>query len=753
MAKKRRRIFEREKVRKYTSDECIRICLAGLAGIGTAAYADLPNSIIGGQESNNSYSALFAPGGAPLTTLPLSSSGMIQSVAINNSGVGLIGGEGNGDYPTNNYPYAGYVSSDGSVRSLLDITTQGYIYSVAINDAGNGLIGGRTIPDNRAPYAALVLSGSVQVLTGLPDTAYLKSVAINNSGVGLIGGEGDNDSNYMYAAIVAANGDVTRISNTPATSEGLITSVGINDAGKGLIGGWSNGPYAAFVDPDTHLAAELSPLPINGQILSVAINSGGNGLIGGYSSGAYAGSVNAAGVVTAIIDSSFDGSIYSVAINDTGAGLIGGNNSSNPYAALVAPDGGLNPLSLSISSGSINSVAINQAGVGIIGGQYDSSIKYAALVAPNGTLTLLDPALGSINSVAINDLTNSATPASIGPYYGAIFPQLGAISALETRFIEQNRIWKQTTSAEVAELDHHFDLVGYGKPLPKHSAPQQPKKNNSIWIAPFGDYVHLKAQGEVPQYTNEVAGILAAYDHQSSNYMVGGALGYAFNYLHYSESLGHGKINEELACVYGSYYQDHFWLDAALWGGLYQFHNERHTLTTITSTAHTHGWILSPHFEMAMPWEMDQNKNYFVEPFVMLDWVNTWQKHFTESGPSGFNITMDGLYGSLLQSELGLRFYEKFQYGWGRFLLEEKLSYVNQAPFHFKDVSTFFVGSASSFPIAVGSTKVQNLGSAQLTGFFVPNNQSYPYGGFALQAMANSNEQSYFASLLIGKDF
>ena len=262
----------------------------------------------------------------------------------------------------------------------------------------------------------------------------------------------------------------------------------------------------------------------------------------------------------------------------------------------------------------------------------------------------------------------------------------------------------------------------------------------------------MKAQGAIPSFTNEVAGALAAFDYHSSNLLLGSGVGYAFNYIHYSESLGHGKLQEEMACLYGSYQWDHFWMNAVLWGGLYQFHNERHTLSLITSTAHTRGWIVSPHLEGAAPFAI-KNNWCWIEPFLMLDWVNSWQRHFTERGSSGFNVVMDNHYASLLQTQLGLRFYEELQASWGKCLIEEKLSYVNQAPFHFHNVSTFFVGSASTFPIAVGSSKVQNLGGAQLCCSFLPRNQKLPYGVLDFEGFLGSGYQSYFVSVQIGKNF
>jgi hypothetical protein len=137
----------------------------------------------------------------------------------------------------------------------------------------------------------------------------------------------------------------------------------------------------------------------------------------------------------------------------------------------------------------------------------------------------------------------------------------------------------------------------------------------------------------------------------------------------------------------------------------------------------------------------------------MFDWVNSWQHQYTESGDSGFNLVIDSQYASLLQSEFGLRFYELFQFNKGKFLLEEKLSYVNQAPFHFKNMNTFFVESASTFPVATGSSKIQNLGGIQLGGSFLPKNQAFPYCAFTLQALLGTSYQSYFISLNIGKNF
>lgn len=461
-------------------------------------------------------------------------------------------------------------------------------------------------------------------------------------------------------------------------------------------------------------------------------------------------------------------------MNDSGEGLASGDAGGMIYAARVHSNGNLTPLFNSPTSGSINAVAINKEGLGLISG--DISGPYLALVAPDGTLTPIsvadvsgfqDVALASYESIA-----NQAVPQSTGPFGAAFNTQLAATSALTTHFIQKNKIWSQqetyTSDQNPTDIAFNDELLAYNDGiLPGRSHNQlamNPKtksqplgtapvlKNNSLWLEPFGNYVHVKGDGSVPACTNEIGGILLGYDREECDYLVGAALGYAYDYIHYAQGLGHGNIQEEMASLYGAYYTDHFWLNAAVWGGMYQLHNKRHTLSQISSKGHTHGWILNPHLELASPWQIGHCNSYYIEPFVSVDWIKNWQHSYTESGSSGLNLHMPSIDNSLLQSEAGLRFYERFVYGWGDIRFEEKISYINQTPFDVGPVTTSFVSAASTFPIAVGNSKVQNLGALQVLVAFVPNDSSV-YGGFSLEAAVGDSYQTYFGSLFCGVDF
>ncbi len=687
---------------------------------------------------------------------------------MNGSGKGLIGGFGD-----DGKSYAAFVSSSGSLSSIPINLTGLSIGPTAINQAGLGLVGGE-FDFPFGGYSALVSPDGTVTPIVLPDEILsIWAASLNDSDVGLISGEGvvtDMMMNTLvvpYAAYII-DGSAVPIS-TPITT-GNVFAVALNDRGNGILGGFAvPDSYVALVNPEGGYMQIDAPIG-GGSIRGVAINNSEVGLIGGQDTdgNAYAAYINSSGIVIPLFSSSpFLGNFNSVAINEAGVGLVGGQNNNNLYAALVQSNGTVTSLIPDLIDGEILSVSINEEGVGLIGGQQGPN-AYAALVAPNGALTTLDVSSEQIiYQVALGEISDAVVPRSFGLYLSAVYTQLAAGNALDSRFIQQNKIWAQNNRTQIAQADiqrcevlvcNEMDLAMSRNPASqkvKTSTPYKPPvvKQNSFWIAPFGDFVYLKATGTISSYRNEIAGALVGYDRHTSNYMLGACFGYAFNYIGYSQSLGHGKVQEEMLSFYGAYYRDHFKFNSALWGGLYQFWNVRHTLSLVTSESKTHGWILDPHIEIASPWALDQNSCYFIEPFLMMDWVNSWQNRFTETGDSGFNLKVGNLYGSLLQSEVGLRFYEQFMYRWGSLRLEQKLSYINQAPFQFNSTTTSFVGSASSFPIAVASSEVQNLAALQVLATFIPWNSGYPYGGISTQATANSSYQSYFVSLYGGIEF
>jgi hypothetical protein len=552
----------------------------------------------------------------------------------------------------------------------------------------------------------------------------------------IIGGV-DNGTTTSYAALVSPTGTVTVLS-TGAVGNGNIGSVAINDTGAAIIGGGDNGnttPFAALVSPSGTTTPFTTGAVGNGAISTVAINSSGAAIIGGSDHGfltPFAALVSPSGTATPFATGAVgNGAISSVAINDTGAAIIGGrdNGSSTPFAALISPSGIATPLATgAVGNGTINSVAINDT------------------------------------SAAINDILNTIVPKSFGPgssFANSCFALTSHI--LPNHLSTQKALWYQREARRAPEVG----LLAYGSPAVRWKMPSTSSAREaiqwetpcgqdaeySLWAAMFGDYAHQKKESNFAALTNWIGGAMVAFDYLGiRDVVIGGGAAYAFNYVHFSEGIGHAKTNQEFITLYISWIRENFFMEAALWGGLYQMKNQRHSVAPITSNANVGGWLLSPHLEISTPF-LGKGNWFLIDPFAMIDWANNWQDPVHEKGVSGFNILLGSQYTSLLRTEVGIRFFETIQYEWGSFCLQEKGSWVNKLPFSTGAAQAFFVGAASSFAVDVFSSRTQNLGAVQLEARFVPCSNRYPYGSLNYQGEFERSFQLHLISVEIGKDF
>lgn len=667
---------------------------------------------VGNQPSGIGGYAAFVSPDAVATQItgsyPPPSNGIITGASINNSRYAIIGGRDNG----NNLGYAALVSPDGETTAISGFTANNAnIFTVDINESRQGIVGGI---DNLNPYAILVSpAGVASSLTGseLPTgSGQISSVAINNSGYAIIGGK-DNESggNYdPFVALVSPAGETSALSGDTPTGLGEIVSVDINDSRQSIIGGGTttNGFYVALVSPDGNATAIF-----------------GDGVPG------------------------ITSDLRSVAINSTGAGIAGGyDENSAPYATIISPSGEATRLTgeVPVAVGEIASVSISDSGIGLIGGYEKSGTNpneqstYQALIAPNGYATKLTgdilpiPDTGEVLAVAIKEaISEMVDPNSFGAgnaFASSLFSLSTVVLKNHIRKPDQrgSKVDENNPQLSALTADATDKIYYAGKP----NSPMDQKY--AVWLAPFGTYERIKKHDAFPTIRDRSIGALLGFDYNGwEEGMIGGGFAYAFQDVHYSQDLGKGKVNQELATIYGAWYGPYVTIEAALWGGLYQFRNYRKTLGFIESKSTIHGWLFAPHLAIEAPFKMSDS--FLITPFVQFDWVNNWQGKVREHGKSGMNLRIGSHYASVLRSEVGLRLTQYKEGAYGTFKFEEGASYVNQAPFNAKKVSTYFVGSASTFDVQLFDDKVQNIGALYLGGWFIPNNLNIPEFGVNYQ--------------------
>ena len=150
--------------------------------IAHSIYPEQPISgLIGGLDPSSGYAATVSPLGLVKPIPVESTSSEISGVALNNSGLGLLGGGGMGR------SYAAFVSSN-NLTPITDILTYSHILSVAINESGTGLLGGQILSPSPFAYATFVSpNASPSIPFIFPKLSPILSVAINNANLGLVG--------------------------------------------------------------------------------------------------------------------------------------------------------------------------------------------------------------------------------------------------------------------------------------------------------------------------------------------------------------------------------------------------------------------------------------------------------------------------------------------------------------------------------------------------------------------------------------
>jgi len=771
--------------------------------LANSGYAqEAPRGLIGGSANGTAYAAttIYNTIESQILSLP---SGSILSVALNPLGEGVVGGT-----TSLSSSYAAKISSSSTTASeIFNLPSTGSVRSVAINNAGQALLGGVSTSGR---YVASVDSSSnvAQLIFSLTGGS-IESVAINSSGQGIAGG---GDAANPYAALVSSSG-ATQILNLPGT--GILNAVAINDSGVALIGGHSNNAaYVAAVSSNIASTNLTLNLGAGSTIESVAINNSDKGLIGGVgdAGGAYAAIVSPSSNITTTILDLTAGTIQSVALNDAGDGIIGGiGEAGGAYAAFLSASNNTPIPILNLSGGEITSVAINNFSQGLIGGA-QSGAAYAAIISPNIATPIFIslPAISSINSVSIMEAFTHIPTAGIrgnslafADYINAYVPQNafyfvpslfdGTLadaleSAAPTRnaisfnTVMQNAFYLTTTLSTHLRDQHFMRRKGMSQQPDKSTAmngivaqsndellaalsPQNCKTrleetpdSCSIWVEAVGAFAKQDAQHQTPEFTPTTGGASVAFDGKvSRNTRVGCGAAYLYTHIDEKHNAGNSKINQESLFVYASWDNTKFYVDGAIWGGLFQTKQTRKIHMTgfdFKSISEPDGGHLTPHFEFGYNYSptYSQNFEFGINPLIMLDWANAWQESYKEKGDGPFNAGQKGHHASLLRTELGFRLSEILYYRSWNVIFQEKMSYVNAHSFGAGRVNAFLVGSPNSFTVETLTTD-QNLAVAQFLLTFAPRKAAAPITTIFYQGEFGGSYQSHQLNFELGWNF
>ena len=553
-----------------------------LAIIGGCAIACTPASadqgsigLVAGTGQNNSAPALalVIPSSTSAALYDLSPSlqnlpgwgtgGVADGCALNGTGsVGLVAGQGQDGFA----PALALVIPSSTSAALYDLSTSlldlpgwgtaGEALGCALNGIGSvGLVAGKG-QNFYAPALALVipsstsaalydLSTSLKNLPGWGTTSGALGCALNGAGsVGLVAGQGQNFNAPALALVIPSSTSAalydlsTSLIDLPGWgTDGVADACALNGTGSvGFVAGRgqnNSAPALALVIPSSTSAAlydlstSLKNLPgwgTGGEADACALNGIGSvGLVAGQ------GQNNTAPALALVIPSSTSAALYdlSTSLKD----LPGWGTGSEAFGC-----------------------ALNGIGsIGLVAGQGQNNTAPAlALIIPSSTSAALYDLSTSLKNLpgwgttgfAFGCALNSLTPTTIGTYTSSVLytmmtesSTLQAHASYERMRIQRLSRHPSSESAYLAEAEPPEQVKEQADDFSTrelHFPALSAEAPYDIWLMPFGDLLHQAKEGSLPSFTNQVAGGLLGFDAQCGKEgVVGGSLGYAFDYVHY----------------------------------------------------------------------------------------------------------------------------------------------------------------------------------------------------------------------------
>ncbi len=318
-----------------------------------------------------------------------------------------------------------------------------------------------------------------------------------------------------------------------------------------------------------------------------------------------------------------------------------------------------------------------------------------------------------------------------------LFKQFEESSLAKCDFPQMNQ---QNSPAMLASLDDR---------VPSGSLIQGARtvEHNGVWINGFADIAQQDAQHQIPAFHFTTLGLLFGYERFMQQGWVGVAAGYANTSVSENHALGSGELNSGFLLPYGTVTFYNAYFEASLIGG-YNRARQRQPIKFqgFDETAHCHFniWQLMPHvgFGYDISWD-----SLILEPFVAFDFLTAWQTQSRERGSPTFDMIFKRHTSYFLQSEVGLRFYQRCEGDWGTALLLETISYINQAPFGIGTHSATLVGNDAFFTIH-SFNKNQNLFGFGVSGMVKGHNGLFAV--FSFDGQVGSEYTSYEPQVKLG---
>jgi autotransporter-associated beta strand protein len=250
-------------------------------------------------------------------------------------------------------------------------------------------------------------------------------------------------------------------------------------------------------------------------------------------------------------------------------------------------------------------------------------------------------------------------------------------------------------------------------------------QNTHVWLDFQGSIYRQSSYHDQNGFKSDGGSATLGVDYQRCNdFLVGAAVAYSYEKVEFRRIHDKGQVQSAYGSLYASWDYGHFFMNTvALGAGNWYKEERRIEFADINRRPHATfgGWEALGHLDLGVHF----GDRYQYAPFVGVDYIYLHQNQFKEKGADSLNLTVHASNNQLVRTEAGIFFDQCFSASDGRFMLEEKISYIREERFggeHY--TSTMEGGNAGTFTVT-GLSPSRNLVSPAITLFFTPTAKNY----------------------------
>jgi outer membrane autotransporter protein len=338
-------------------------------------------------------------------------------------------------------------------------------------------------------------------------------------------------------------------------------------------------------------------------------------------------------------------------------------------------------------------------------GQYDNSTRTTYDVIRQHTQTLLK----RIHSVRLTGSTAST------------LPQIKVMSGAVTNFLAYSG-----SDASLGQL---------------YSSGQKDHANYGLWLDAFGSWGDQDESDGFTGYDYDLYGATIGFDRIFRNrYILGISIGYSETDIGLDGNQGDGEIESLYGSVYGSYYTERGYIDAALSYGDQDYRNSRRiVIGPIERTARSdhNGEAYSAFAEGGYNFELN---SLILQPFASLQYISLDEEGFTEKGAGSINQIIGDRDTESLVSELGLRMASVFKRDTMSVIPEVSAAWNYDFDIDDRVITTAFAGSPND-SFSIRGQDVEKHGLTVGAGLTLVGN-----GGFSASLMYDGEFREKYQS-------